>query len=59
MLPDGAKQWVADHPRVLVGLCAGLVAFNAFNLYRSTELLVRAKSLIADAQIAASERLGG
>lgn len=59
-IPVGAREWVADHPRVLQAACVGLLVFTGLNFYRAARLVIRCEDLVrANAQLAASEALGG
>jgi hypothetical protein len=68
MLKEAAAKlggFLEDHPRAMVFLCGGLVAFYAFDLFEASGWFVKAfraaheAELAADAARAASEALGG
>lgn len=60
LIPERTKEWFAEHPRVLLGLCWVALGAAAFNTFRAVELVVRGRDLVrTHAQLAASEALGG
>jgi hypothetical protein len=56
---DEIREFLREHPQVLLYGAAVLVAFDVLNLLSAMELVADLKRAIADAQRAASEALGG
>ena len=56
---ESMREFTLKHPKALTCMTGALIAFNAWNLYKSVKLHVMAQGVVGEIQRAASEALGG